>query len=348
MFDRFEQVEAKYNNTKPVVSKNHTREQDVRPLHKRRIKWERIEKIDSDTYALWCGYTDGDDVFSFMRHPEFTKAEKIALAPIVWRRLPNGDETVKLRGPFHGYATGYYRLLKDYVPLGLNVVNTQPGQWHVVPDIGKHRGDKFLMAHPLNISAYAQNYSARVFATRNDMGSVDGRDTSLTFVRRKDHGWHPADDFTKGARKRLAKRVDKERKAALKPKFDALWDWFVAIQPLLPDAHNRAWSSDSPYGQMLRDYREKVADHYGEQIRFRSITSSDEAMNDLLDEPDNPARMLLALQMSRELFRPVDHYRDPQTLAIVDVGPNQMQVRQRFNAKMNEYYKLTRKVEVDL
>lgn len=51
----FADAEARYNNTKPVVSKLHTLEQDVRPIGARTRKWERIIKVSDTCYALSCG-----------------------------------------------------------------------------------------------------------------------------------------------------------------------------------------------------------------------------------------------------------------------------------------------------
>ena len=59
----FEQVESRYNSIKPMISKNHTKEQDIRPLGERRKKHERIKKLRDSCYALMDGYNYGDDVF---------------------------------------------------------------------------------------------------------------------------------------------------------------------------------------------------------------------------------------------------------------------------------------------
>lgn len=346
MFDTFTQVEKHYNSVKPVISKNHSREQDVRPLGKRTIKWERIEKIDDDTYVMWSGYTDGDDVFSLFSLSGFTKAEKIALAPIVWQRAPDGEETVKLRAPFNSYQTGYWKMLKKYAPWDLMVSRTSPGQHHVVPQYGKHKDDKFLMAPPLNVSkprASKQKYSIR---GAGGEGSVDGRDTSLTFVRHKGFEWHPADDYTKNARKKLVRRVDKKRKAELKPKLDEFWEWFVAISPLLPSPAGR-WVSNSEYHQMLKDYRQKVFERYGSRIGWRSFDQWGDARMDMLNEPENPARMLMALHLKRDLFADVDHGYDAATKTFRSSQPTPSIVRQRFNAEMNRTFGLVVKKEVD-
>ena len=49
-------MEAKYNSTKPVISKNHTLEQDIRPIGERRYKWQRIKKLSDTCYAFLDGY----------------------------------------------------------------------------------------------------------------------------------------------------------------------------------------------------------------------------------------------------------------------------------------------------
>jgi hypothetical protein len=48
----FDSVQNWYERTKPVVSKIHKREDDIRPLGNRSRKWERIEKINNNCYAL--------------------------------------------------------------------------------------------------------------------------------------------------------------------------------------------------------------------------------------------------------------------------------------------------------
>ena len=54
-FNKFDEVVSWYERTKPIVSKNHTLSHDVRPIHERKRKWERIKRIDENTYALCDG-----------------------------------------------------------------------------------------------------------------------------------------------------------------------------------------------------------------------------------------------------------------------------------------------------
>jgi len=101
--DSFADAEKRYNDTKPVRSKHHTLEQDVRPVGKRSRKWERIIKVDDSTYVLSCGgffdsvfdWGPGDETFR-RQHPVTTE-EVVRLAPIVWRKHKDGTETITIR-----------------------------------------------------------------------------------------------------------------------------------------------------------------------------------------------------------------------------------------------------------
>ncbi len=48
----FAEAEARYNDVKPVISKNHTKGDDIRPVGDRRRKWERIVKVSDTCYEL--------------------------------------------------------------------------------------------------------------------------------------------------------------------------------------------------------------------------------------------------------------------------------------------------------
>ena len=62
-FSSFHEVAKHYNSIKPLVSKLHTREDDIRPIGDRARKHERIVKISNNCYALSDGYHYGDDKF---------------------------------------------------------------------------------------------------------------------------------------------------------------------------------------------------------------------------------------------------------------------------------------------
>ena len=95
----FDQVAEKYHSTKPVISKNYTAEQDVRPIGQRRRKWERIKKVSDDCYLFVDSYGFGDDVFGrdwAGGTVDPTIDEQIMLAPMVWKRV-DGQVFLKVR-----------------------------------------------------------------------------------------------------------------------------------------------------------------------------------------------------------------------------------------------------------
>jgi hypothetical protein len=125
-FQTFAEVEAHYNSIKPLVSKLHPREQDLRPIGDRQRKWERIVKISDNCYALSDGYHHGDELFNGWYYgasvDEYTPtlADMEKYAPIVWRKRSNGVEEVTLRngwGP--GAHQSRYAFLKRHTPYGM-------------------------------------------------------------------------------------------------------------------------------------------------------------------------------------------------------------------------------------
>lgn len=69
----FDAVAKHYDSIKPVVSKYHTREEDIRPFGSRRRKHERIEKVSDNKYAIYDG------------------SWRVNNIPMVWERTKRGD-----------------------------------------------------------------------------------------------------------------------------------------------------------------------------------------------------------------------------------------------------------------
>ena len=136
-FLKFDEVEAWYNNIKPLVSKLHIREDDIRPIGDRNRKWERIVKISRNCYALSDGYHEGDDKFTPYGIHEYDYKTKTTTthwdrlgkmeyyAPIVWRKHKDGTETVQIRnciGSNSSYSVGRYAFLHRHMPRGMTFV----------------------------------------------------------------------------------------------------------------------------------------------------------------------------------------------------------------------------------
>ena len=58
----FAEAEARYNDVKPIISKNHTKGDDVRPVGDRKRKWERIVKVSDTCYDLTLSDYYNDNV----------------------------------------------------------------------------------------------------------------------------------------------------------------------------------------------------------------------------------------------------------------------------------------------
>lgn len=123
----FADVEQDYNRIKPMVSKNHSKACDIRPIGDRRRKQERIMKLDDNCYALldwdspdntfWCSWYKTYDP------GKVSKQEIRDYAPVLWERLPDGSELVHVRnGVGQGAHNGRYAYLERVLPMGLEFV----------------------------------------------------------------------------------------------------------------------------------------------------------------------------------------------------------------------------------
>ena len=95
-FNSFDQVVTEYNTTHPI--RGARKAWDLRPMGKRERWWERIIKIDDNTYAL----SDGNSAYS-TRSREATeenlagiRREAMLVAPIMWFRKADGDYVRKI------------------------------------------------------------------------------------------------------------------------------------------------------------------------------------------------------------------------------------------------------------
>lgn len=128
----FDDVRNWYEKTKPVVSKTHALEDDIRPIGRRARKWERIEKINNNCYAM---LTWGYDRISYYGGREVERRtapkELKRIAPIVWERNPKtGEEFVTVHNYRAGYATSLYEFLRKYLPGRMTMPNRRDGrQW---------------------------------------------------------------------------------------------------------------------------------------------------------------------------------------------------------------------------
>lgn len=128
----FDNVRNWYERIKPVVSKLHTLEDDIRPIGNRTRKHERIVKINNNCYAMLTWGFDGLGYYGERNVERKTSLKDLKrIAPIIWERNPKtGEEFVTVHNARHGYATSLYEFLRMYLPGRMAMPHKRDGrQW---------------------------------------------------------------------------------------------------------------------------------------------------------------------------------------------------------------------------
>lgn len=210
--DTFSAVEKHYNNTKPVVSKYHTKEDDIRPIGRRDRKHERIEKR-SDTEYVFHDYWFHAEKYL----PPDKKTAHEKRPPITWQKLiRKGGETevVTVRGATADHDTTRHNFLRNYLPWGL--------VWDVRSS-GRH--SVIIQGSPTTSHHMPRQQ------WKNQKNQMDDTDHLLRFTRTSaiTSRWQcttPEWPITRS-------HVNKDRKAALREHNDKFWEWMCSVGSML-------------------------------------------------------------------------------------------------------------------
>ena len=249
--DTFAEVEAKYNDTKPLVSKHHTIEQDVRPIGKRGRKYERIIKINDSCYVLsHGGYYD--PVFSWgytaeMAKKTLTPADIARCAPIVWKRAKDGTETITVRnGQGKWQHNSRYSFLKRALPRGM--------WFNIAGHTGTHfiqtKTDRFFLPKTRTVPPYvydlykreatgAKPKSYRIEQLKVSTDKADG--LHMTFER-KEKDWVLVSK--RHVETVMRTRVERDTKKQYKEHIAKLWQWSMTMYPMMRTQLNWQFRSD--------------------------------------------------------------------------------------------------------
>lgn len=195
----FDQVVETYNSIKPIRGQHAT--PDRRPLGARRYWWERVVKMDENTYVLNDGYWTTNANPNAMR----------LTAPIMWERKPDGD-FITIRSHLNGgVGVSRYWFLTRYLPDKM--------RFHYAN--GKH----FV------------HCNGRDYYLPKSSGSIDWAvgqinlttDCKIVFKCEADGSFTRWNDLQPFKTRRINKELDKE----YKPKIAALWEWMQAVLPVL-------------------------------------------------------------------------------------------------------------------
>lgn len=329
-YNSFEYIAELYASIKPLVSKLHTREQDIRPIGDRNRKYERIAKINDNCYILQDGYHTGDDAFPayYYRNDDVTlkptEAEIIKLAPIVWRKHRDGSETITIRnGTGGGAHMSRYSFLDRHLPQGLEFLITN-GKQFVVND-----ANRYYLAKSNTVAEYALRPEGK-------RGVMTSRDDGVSLTFKRITKYPMCFEFVSGGKaipKPPKQIVDKKAKAKMKDDIIAFRNWASITFPMLP-------KND-------REYRMRLVTELSEQTNkafnlytwnvVDTFAGQFELSRNIISDDDHPLRLHLAYF----LFSSIEDIYDED----MDTAKNRAYVMTTFNRRINKVCNFTKTVK---
>lgn len=308
-FDSFDQVAKWYDMTKPLVSKNHELSHDVRPIGDRARKWERIKKIDDNTYAL-CDGNYGNYIWGHANEAQH-EYENL-MAPIVWMRREDGD-FIRIRNHHHRMiSVTRYNFLTYNLPSGMRFHYNQSGKHYV-----RVSGEDFLLPK------CKVNFDHQ----RKDHVTDDG--VFLMFRVNSDG------TFTRVGDKLSVEvtRVDKDLKKQWRERLDAFYNYCAAVAPML----DVSWSGRNEYANMLREHLNNTpgANLRGAWIRNANSVPS-EVSREIVTREDHPLRVAYAALVIADI----------NGKRAIESQDDVRQIKAAFNRVMNKslgFYKIEEK-----
>ena len=339
--DSFWHVQHRYDNTKPMVSKYHTKEQNLRPAGRNRSrKWEHIRKLSETCYAI-CDGGYGDPVFISRYRgaapTEVSAEDTYNLSPIVWEIMeqPDGSylETIKIRNDTGDYAhTSRYSFLYEFLPNNMSFVVGQNGRQYVEAGIGVYYlpKSKSVDAPQWEHIVKSHNVSGTNFQREDDQKYLRfGRATTVFSDGPPMAHWFNLPPLTTefaSTKWELISpefqpvnpksKVDKVRKKELKPHLDVFWEWACAVGPMLP-------IEDWEYVRNAKNALREAGVTYGYSYS-RNITYNGDKVQSVITDDSHELRLpLLAMFMLRSDMKHANTSEDAK------------KVRARFNQWAN-------------
>ena len=330
----FNDVEKRYSEIKPLVSRYHTLEDDVRPIADRRHKHERIERVNSNKYIL-RNTLPLKSTPQYVNSPFYTNYLKLAIErpPIIWERKGSPSERstyeqITVRGGLiHSHDNSRYNFLCEYLPWDLHF---HSGSRHfirhkvVAIERGVKAGEEGIVRS--TTEEYVDRYIPRSEMEWRNFVSTDAhpldvvpkqaQDYLLTF-RRGDKWPIGVWDFSGPFWPEPRVRIDKRKKKSLKPHIDKFYEWMCIIGPLVP------------YDDW--DYRERmiteIAEYSGQRCIIGSITA--ELATEIVMDYNHPLRIHLAW-----------HFLTQTDIRGVDTQEAMRKFRNDFNRRANKTFDL--------
>lgn len=319
----FADAEKRYNDTKPLVSKHHTLEQDVRPVGDRARKSKRIIKISNTCYALSCGGR-ADPVFLWGVHPPkflaqypLTLEEIARLSPIVWRKHEDGTETITIRNGAGEHAhNAIYSFIARALPSNLWFKQTNTGKQFVLNTSQSEAVHiPKTTSAPLYLVEYwkgeMQKSSTSRWAKRYAAAATEGDDgLSVTFTLEQNGRFTLVGKAPKVMVDRT--RVNKDVKSEYKDDIKQLFSDAMTFYPMMKSQLN--WN----FKVETQREAERIAGEHGIAVNgFGSFgtKASPELIRDILKDTAHPLRhslnILAMFAIDAEIDRSFpDRYQD--------------------------------------
>ena len=265
--DNWADVVHAYNSVKPLVSKNHKKEEDLRPIGQRRRTWEYITKQE-DIYGTTYRIEDGNGGTALMWEKKGEDTYLTIFSAGARRVIPR---------------TSRYKLLANLLPHGLDLVQARSGTNRYI------RG----MAWNGNVNEYETDY----YLPENV-----GQATHLRF-KHTNIGWEL--DSSEWVPEKNQTLVNKEEKRQYTEHYESFYEWAVALTPIQPrvDAiRSSNWIRDDYREQCA--YREQIKDRLEEYMleerheRYHTRNQGDyvgipkEIMLEVLTDDNHPMRVV--------------------------------------------------------
>jgi hypothetical protein len=252
--DSFDDVVARYESTVPM--QGGAAGKDIRPLGSRTRMYERIVKIDEDTYAL----TDGNYLWGLSGSLDMLELS----APILWKRKTDGV-FISIRGCERGSQhPSRWAFISWYLPTAMRFVSCQ------------------LKPYQQQVYTGGKAYGLVPISFVRDKGVIVGTDKDMSLVFKA----LPDGTFERvGQLEVTTNKVDVVRKKAMKPELDAFYEYMLTMAPFVAaDTQSSVYKSvehlrDAGFVQAHYSYV-LFQDNIGGKIRHL-LTAPDECENKL-------------------------------------------------------------------
>lgn len=230
-FDTFDQVAKWYGMTKPLISKHHTKQDDVRPISARNRKWERIKKVSDNKYVLmdgnygrtmWANNNNNND-------PALHEYEN-NMGPIVWERREDGDYITVTNHNKPNTSVTRYNFLFWHLPSAMRFHYNQSGKHFV-----RVNNEDYALPKSDYVPVNANGIYSHCTGTLNRLefrAEPDG-----TFTRTGDTLAFPTT------------LVDRDLKKNMKPIIKRIWEDCQLYAPML----DVSWDAQAEYRQQIHD-----------------------------------------------------------------------------------------------